>query len=239
MSNQGVLMKNQKNNLTLAICFAFCSSLFAEEETTRLTDAQEEIITEVVTTATETVLATINDVIQSFQEHHTITLEEAHTLLQQLESNLVNGSTFEINDKVYIINTSRADFFSDKVNVLTTVAIKVVNHIMVTISDAIQSVNHQTISQNDAIALLQACAHTLTNGSQFALNGTIYTVITTIESETKEIVALDVTNQAVTLEIVIEDTNTETVVAPEVVIEEIVLEEVTLEENRSEEDSNQ
>ncbi len=104
-------MKTNKSIFAFTVILAACNAIFANESadqnTSRLTNQQESIIAEVATTVAESVITAIGNAIEIAQTQHKISLEQAHTLLQNLMNNLVEGSTFEINDIKYIVTANK------------------------------------------------------------------------------------------------------------------------------------
>ena len=103
-------MKSHKTIITYAFMLSLCHSAFAHESDknmNRLNNQQEAIIAEIASTVAEGVINAIGNAIDTAQKKHPISLEQAHNMLQNLMLNLVEGSTFEINDIKYIVTANK------------------------------------------------------------------------------------------------------------------------------------
>ncbi len=103
-------MKTHKTIITFAIILSLYNSAFANESddiNNRLSNQQETIITEIASTVAEGVINAIGNAIDTAQKKHPISIQQAHKMLQNLMLNLVEGSTFEINDIKYIVTANK------------------------------------------------------------------------------------------------------------------------------------
>lgn len=161
-------MKFNKNIVAFTICLAMYSPIKGEESTeeaNRLSDKQEMIISEVASTAVGAVITAVANAIQSAQHQYPVSLDRAHEILQKLMDNLVEGSTFEINDVKYIVTQAQKSL---------------------TFENESQANDYQTISQEDAVALLEGYANNFSNevsfSLKFPLDETLYTLEHTIKN---------------------------------------------------------
>jgi hypothetical protein len=102
-------MKTHKTIITYALMLSLSHSVFTNESddtTNRLSNQQETIISEIASTVAEGVINAIGNAIDGAQTQHSISIEQAHNMLQNLMLNLVEGSRFEINDIKYIVTAN-------------------------------------------------------------------------------------------------------------------------------------
>jgi hypothetical protein len=161
-NHKGILMKFNKNVIAFAFCLAMVCPVKCNDdidETNRLTETQENIISEIASTVFESAIAAIDNAIQANQKEHAISIEKAHALLQNLMDSLVEGSTFEINDVKYIVA-----------------------QVTKNITDESVTTDVQAISLEDALELLKNLENETTFSLKYSLNNTLYTVGTRIKA---------------------------------------------------------
>ncbi|MDP3788369.1 MAG: hypothetical protein Q8Q60_03590 [Candidatus Chromulinivorax sp.] len=109
-----------KTMLTLAICLTIYWPLQCKEsiqETNRLSNQQETIISAIASAAAEGIIEAIKNALEATQTQHPISLEQAHNKLQKLMDNLDLGMTFEINDVKYVIQQAQKNLDIDNESV--------------------------------------------------------------------------------------------------------------------------
>ncbi len=146
--NRGPLMKINKNIIAFAVCLAMVYPVKCEEtteETNRLTNQQETLISEIATAAAQGAISAVENAIEAAQAQNSISLEQAHEILQKLIDSLVDGSTFEINDIKYVVEQAHRSLES-------------------------AATDYQTISQEDALTLLQKYNNNLESEESFSFN---------------------------------------------------------------------
>lgn len=157
-------MKFNKNIIAFALCLAMVCPVKCNDdmdEVNRLTETQENIISEIASTVFESAITAIDNAIQASQTQHQISIEKAHALLQELMDSLVNGSTFEINDVKYVVGQANK---------------KIIDESTQTISD--ESI--QIISQEDALELLKGYSKNYENEVSFSLKYTLNNIVHTL-----------------------------------------------------------
>lgn len=145
-------MKINKNIITFAVCLAMFCPIKPNEENTKATQVIEKT-------------------------SQSISTKDASILLQKAANNLVDGNQFKIDNTIYSVTQDTDKRISqENENLLISIMTQVINSAITTIAGEIQSMQTNIISKEEAVAILDACANSLVDGSQFELNDTTYTI---------------------------------------------------------------
>jgi|GEM_PF-2952135 len=145
-------MKINKNIFAFAICLAMFSPVNASEENSEVTQVTEAL-------------------------SQSISTEDASMLLQNIANKLEDGNQFRIDNTIYSITQDTETRISQEgENILISIMTQVINAAISTVAGEIQSMQTNIISKEEAVSILEACANSLVDGSQFELNDTTYTI---------------------------------------------------------------